>query len=129
MTNYEILKFLAHKGGHYTKDEMIDLLNEAFPDEIFCSDKLSSLRGTMVNSSFIKYDAQRANSSTTQLKIKVISVDPAYDRYSGAAAKTARKRNKTWLNDEKPVAQAIRLLMLFNELIAEAKPRNTNASN
>ncbi|NIL23496.1 hypothetical protein HB991_13375 [Yersinia mollaretii] len=132
MTNYEILKYLATDGGYYTRTEMVELLNNAFPEEVFFADRLTSLRGIMVNSSFIKYDAYRENSRTTRLKIKVISVDPAYDRYSGAAAKTARKRkgmDRTWLNDEKPVAQAIRLLMLFNKLIAEAKLRIANASD
>ncbi|CFQ87693.1 MULTISPECIES: hypothetical protein [Yersinia] len=132
MTNYEILNFLADKGGYYTRTEMVELLKEASPDEIFSADRLTSLRGIMVNSSFIKYDSYRANTRTTQLKIKVISVEPAYERYSGAAAKTARKRkgmDRSWLNDEKPVAQAIRLLMLFNKLILEAKQKSANASN
>ncbi|CNE71779.1 hypothetical protein [Yersinia kristensenii] len=132
MTNYEILKYLANDGGYYTRTEMVELLNNAFPDEIFFADRLTSLRGIIINSSFIRYDAYRANSHTTQLKIKVISVEPAYDRYSGAASKTARKRkgmDRTWLNDEKPVAQAIRMLMLFNKLIAEAKLKSANASN
>ncbi|HDL6893894.1 TPA: hypothetical protein PXM15_000986 [Yersinia enterocolitica] len=132
MTNYEILKHLASDGGYYTRTEMVELLNKSFPDEVFFVDRLTSLRGIIVNSSFIKYDSYRANEHTTQLKIKVISVAPSYERYSGAAAKTARKRkgmDRTWLNDDKQVAQAIRMLMLFNKLIAEAKLKSANASN
>lgn len=35
MTNYEILKYLANDGGYYTRTEMVELLNNAFSEEIF----------------------------------------------------------------------------------------------
>ncbi|MDS0779975.1 hypothetical protein OSC13_18860 [Serratia marcescens] len=117
MTNFEIIEWLIKDGGQYTREQHITLLQQNFPELDITESKVTSIRQSMATSPFVKAVVEDVKPQGR--KIKVISVDPEYKRYSRAHADRPEVVANAWLNEEpRSVVECIKRVKWFNQLLA-----------
>lgn len=117
MTNFEIIEWLIQDGGQYTREQHITLLQQNFPELDITESKVTSIRQSMATSPFVKAVVEDVRPQGR--KIKVLSVDPEYKRYSRARVDRPEVVASAWLNEEpRSVVECIKRVKWFNQLLA-----------
>ncbi|MDR8493041.1 hypothetical protein OSC18_26575 [Serratia nevei] len=117
MTNFEIIEWLIKDGGQYTREQHITLLQHNFPELDITESKVTSIRQSMATSPFVKAVVEDVKPQGR--KIKVLSVDPEYKRYSRARVDRPEVVSNAWLNEEpRSVVECIKRVKWFNQLLA-----------